>query len=155
MSHKNVPPCFLLELRRFLSTLYEFVPVETGINTLQSTCLRLGDVTAVTLHVMKCYFIELLLWFIYMLSIEDKIFIKNLWEWKQFSTRRLLYLPNRNGKNKNIRLLSMTVEKTALIECTARSGEPRSCWTADDTASHSRSFMMCNVMQLSQHHASK
>jgi len=150
VSHKNVPPCILLELRRFLSTFYDFVPVETGINILQSTCLRLGDVTAVTLHVMKFYFIELLLWFIYMLSIKDKIFIKNLCEWKRFSARRLNNCPTKMEKT-NIGLLSVKVANSRFDW----SSEPRSCWTADDTDSHSHSFMMCIVMQLSHHYASK
>jgi len=63
-----------------------------------------------------------------MLSFEDKIFIKNLWECKTFSARRMLRIyPNKNWKQWTLDDFLRRLCMTSSIERKAGSGHPRSC----------------------------
>jgi len=63
-----------------------------------------------------------------MFSFEDKIFIKNLWECKKNSARRLLreYL-NKNWKRRMLDDFLRRLRMTGLSERKAGSGNPWSC----------------------------
>jgi len=63
-----------------------------------------------------------------MLSFEDKIFIKNLWECKSFSARRLLReYPNKNWKRRTLGEFLRRLHTTGSIERKAGSSRPWSC----------------------------
>jgi len=63
-----------------------------------------------------------------MLSFKDKIFIKNLWECKRFSARRLLKeYPNKNWKRRTLDDFLRRLHTTGSIKRKAGSGHPRLC----------------------------
>jgi len=60
-----------------------------------------------------------------MLNFEDKILIKNLWECKRFSVRRLLReFPNKNWKRRTLDDFLRRLHTTGSIERKAGSGRP-------------------------------
>jgi len=70
-----------------------------------------------------------------MLSFEDKLLIKNLWERKGFSSRRLTKeFPNKNWKRRTLDNFLRKLRTTGMIERTAGSGRPQSVRTADNIA---------------------
>jgi len=70
-----------------------------------------------------------------MLSFEDKLLIKNLWECKGFSCRRLIKkFPNKNWKRRTLDDFFRKLPTTGTIKCTAGSGRPQSIRTADNIA---------------------
>jgi len=63
-----------------------------------------------------------------MLSFEDKIFIKNLWECKTFSAKRLLReYPKKNWKRWMLDDFLRRLCTTGSMECRAGSGRTWSC----------------------------
>jgi len=63
-----------------------------------------------------------------MLSFEDKIVIKNLWECKSFSARTLLReYPNKNRKRWTLDDFLQRLHMTGSIERKAGSSRPWSC----------------------------
>ena len=69
-----------------------------------------------------------------MLSYEDKILIKNLWQCKGFTARRLMKeFPNKNWKRRTLENYLRKV-RTSSIERTPGSGRPRSSRSADNVA---------------------
>ena len=84
---------------------------------------RLWRHNSITLHVMNVYCVLIIG---LMLSFKDKIFIKNLWECKRFSARRLLReFPNKNWKRWSLDDFLQRLHTTGSIECKAGSGRPR------------------------------
>jgi inhibitor of nuclear factor kappa-B kinase subunit alpha len=70
-----------------------------------------------------------------MLSFEDKILIKNLWECKSYSSRRLIKeLPNKNWKRRTLDYFLLKLRTTGSVELAAGSGRPRSSRTEDNIA---------------------
>jgi len=70
-----------------------------------------------------------------MLSFEDKLLIKNLWECKGLFSRRLIKeFPNRNWKRYTLDDFLRKLPTTGTIERTAGSGRPQSVRTADNIA---------------------
>jgi len=70
-----------------------------------------------------------------MLSFEDKLLIKNLWECKGFSYRRLIKeFPNKNWKRCTLDDFLRKLPTTGMIEGTAGSGRLQSVRTADNIA---------------------
>ena len=70
-----------------------------------------------------------------MLRYEDKILIKNLWECKRFSARRLMKeFPNKNWKRRTLDDFLRKLRTTGSIERTAGSDRPRLSRTADNIA---------------------
>jgi len=70
-----------------------------------------------------------------MLSFEDKLLIKNLWECKGFSSRRLIKeFPNKNWKRRTLDDFLRKLPTTGTIECTAGSGRPQLVRTAGNIA---------------------
>lgn len=67
-----------------------------------------------------------------MLSREDKILIKNLWESKTYSSRRLVKeFPNKNWKRRTLDDFLRKLRSTGSIERTAGSGRPKSSRTEE------------------------
>jgi len=70
-----------------------------------------------------------------MLSFEDKLLIKNLWECKGFSFRRLIKeFSNKNWKRRTLDDFHRKLRTTGTIERTAGSGQLQSVRTADNIA---------------------
>jgi len=70
-----------------------------------------------------------------MLSFEDKLLIKNLWECKGLSSRWLIKeFPNKNWKRRTLDNFLRKLPTAGTIERTAGSGRPQSVRTADNIA---------------------
>jgi len=70
-----------------------------------------------------------------MSSFEDKFLIKNLWECKRFSSRRLIKeFRNKNWKRHMLDDFLRKLQTTGTIERTAGSGQPQSVRTAVNIA---------------------
>jgi len=70
-----------------------------------------------------------------MSSFKDKLLIKNLWECKEFFSRRLIKeFPQKNWKRRTLNDFLRKLRTTGTIERTAESGRPQSVRTADNIA---------------------
>jgi len=70
-----------------------------------------------------------------MLRFENKLLIKNLWECKGLSSRRLIKeFPNKNWKRRTLDDFLQKLPTTGMIERTAGSGRPQLVPTADNIA---------------------
>ena len=70
-----------------------------------------------------------------MLSFEDKILIKNMWECKNYSSRRLINeFSNKNWKRRTLDDFLRKLRTTGSVERAAGSGRPRSSRTEDNIA---------------------
>jgi len=70
-----------------------------------------------------------------MLSFEDKVLIKSLWECKRLSSRRQMKeFPNKNWKRRTLDDFLRKLRTTGSIERAAGSGRPQSSRTAENVA---------------------
>ena len=68
-----------------------------------------------------------------MLSLEDKIFIKNLWQCKNYGSKRLIKeFPDKNWKKGTLDNFLRKLKATGSVERTVGSGRPRSSRTEDN-----------------------
>jgi len=114
----------------WISTFCAPMEKRNKYSTLRFTYLvvprRLWPHNCVTSQRHECLLCEWIISLI--LSFEDKIFIKNLWECKRFSARRLLSeYPNKNWKRRTLDEFLWRLRTTGSIERKEGSSCPWSC----------------------------
>ena len=70
-----------------------------------------------------------------MISKEDKILIKNLWESKGYGARQLIReFPNKNWKRRSIENLLRKLRETGSLDRRLGSGRPRTSRSSDNVS---------------------